>query len=237
MVKVLKGLSKVKKATDEIKEGTQKLFADKFVSQLDEGQAPSRGTLDVEEGRAGTVTRGDLSEPRMQESASAGSRARAELVSILETKEEKGTITKKEKELLDNLNAMSEEADISRTRKAAVTRSSDARKSEGVSLMTEEGPKRVGSKPKLKDSDMLIGNTDNGITKDGEIVGNPTDNQIQAVVRNMEARERLSKDAKENLVKLKQLSQTQKQDKAISIMERNMIDTGPDQTGGIMGRP
>ena len=84
---------------------------------------------------------------------------------------------------------------------------------------------------------MLIGNTDNGITKDGEIVGNPTDNQIQAVVRNMEARERLSKDAKENLVKLKQLSQTQKQDKAINIMERNMIDTGPDRTGGIMGRP
>ena len=29
----------------------------------------------------------------------------------------------------------------------------------------------------------------------------------------------------------------EKQDKAISIMERNMIDTGPDQTGGIMGRP
>ena len=84
---------------------------------------------------------------------------------------------------------------------------------------------------------MLIGNTDNGITKDGEIVGNPTDNQIQAVVRNMEARERLSKDAKENLAKLKQLSQTQKQDRAISIMERNMIDTGPDRTGGIMGRP
>ena len=151
--------------------------------------------------------------------------------------ENKDTTAEKEKELLDNLNAMSEEADISRTRKAAVTRSSDARKSEGVSLMTEEGPKRVGSKPKLKDSDMLIGNTDNGITKDGEIVGNPTDNQIQAVVRNMEARERLSKDAKENLVKLKQLSQTQKQDKAINIMERNMIDTGPDQTGGIMGRP
>ena len=53
----------------------------------------------------------------------------------------------------------------------------------------------------------------------------------------MEARERLSKDAKENLVKLKQLSQTQKQDRAINIMERNMIDTGPDRTGGIMGRP
>jgi len=132
---------------------------------------------------------------------------------------------------------MSEEADVSRTRKAASTRSSEARKNEGISLMTEEGPKRVGSKPKLKDSDMLIGNTDNGITKDGEIIGNPTDNQIQAVVRNMEARERLSKDAKENLVKLKQLSQTQKQDRAINIMERNMVDTGPDPTGGIMGRP
>jgi hypothetical protein len=234
---VVSKLSKLKKVGDKIKEGTQDLFADRFVSQLDEGQAPSRGTLDVEEGRAGKVTKGNLSEPRMQESASAGSRARAELVSILETKEEKGTITKKEKQMLDNLNAMSEEADVSRTRKAAATRSSDSRKSEGVSLMTEEGPKRVGSKPKLKDSDMLIGNTDNGVTKDGEIVGNPTDKQIQAVVRNMEARERLSKNAKENLVKLKELSQTQKQDRAISIMERNIVDTGPDPTGGIMGRP
>ena len=142
MVKALTGLRKLGKVADEVKDSTKKLFADKFVSQLDEGQAPSRGTLDVEEGRAGTVTRGKLSEPRMQESASAGSRARAELVSILETKEEKGTITKKEKKMLDNLNAMSEEADVSRSRKAASTRSSDARKDEGISLMTEEGPKR-----------------------------------------------------------------------------------------------
>jgi hypothetical protein len=237
MVKALTALRKLKKTGDKIKEGTQDLFADRFVSQLDEGQAPSRGTLDVEEGRAGTVTKGDLSEPRMQESASAGSRARAELVSILETKEEKGTITKKEKKMLDDLNAMSEEADVSRSRKAASTRSSDARKDEGVSLMTEDGPRRIGSKPKLKDSDMLVGNTDNGITKDGEIIGNPTDNQIQAVVRNMEAREKLSKDAKQNLARLKNLKTKDKQDRAISIMERNMVDTGPDTTGGIMGRP
>jgi len=237
MVKALTALRKLKKTGDKIKEGTQDLFADRFVSQLDEGQAPSRGTLDVEEGRAGTVTKGDLSEPRMQESASAGSRARAELVSILETKEEKGTITKKEKKMLDDLNAMSEEADVSRSRKAASTRSSDARKDEGVSLMTEDGPRRVGSKLKLKDSDMLVGNTDNGITKDGEIIGNPTDNQIQAVVRNMEARKKLSKDAKQNLARLKNLKTKDKQDRAISIMERNMVDTGPDTTGGIMGRP
>jgi len=236
MVKALTGLKKIKKVGGKIKEGTQDLFADRFVSQLDEGQAPSRGTLDVEEGRAGTVTRGRLSEPRVQESASAGSRARAQLVSILETKEEKGTITKKEKKMLDDLNAMSEEADVSRSRKAASTRSSDVRKDEGVSLMTEEGPRRVGSKPKLKDSDMLIGNTDNGVTKDGEIIGNPTDNQIQAVVRNMEARKKLSKDAKQNLAKLKKLKAKDKKDRAISIMERNMVDTGPDRTGGIMGR-
>jgi len=236
MVKALTALRKLKKTGDKIKEGTQDLFADRFVSQLDEGQAPSRGTLDVEEGRAGKVTEGKLSEPRMQESASAGSRARAELVSILETKEEKGTITKKEKKMLDDLNAMSEEADVSRSRKAASTRSSDARKDEGVSLMTEDGPRRVGSKPKLKDSDMLIGNTDNGVTKDGEIIGNPTDNQIQAVVRNMEARKKLSKDAKQNLAKLKKLKAKDKKDRAISIMERNMVDTGPDRTGGIMGR-
>jgi len=233
---VVSKLNKLKKVGNKIKEGTQDLFADRFVSQLDEGQAPSRGTLDVEEGKAGIVTEGKLSEPRMQESASAGSRARATLVSILETKEEKGTITKKEKKMLDDLNAMSEEADVSRSRKAASTRSSDARKDEGISLMTEDGPRRVGSKPKLKDSDMLVGNTDNGITKDGEIIGNPTDKQVQAVVRNMETRKKLSKDAKQNLGRLKKLTQAQKQNRAISIMERNMVDTGPDTTGGIMGR-
>ncbi len=52
----------------------------------------------------------------------------------------------------------------------------------------------------------------------------------------MEARKRLSKDAKQNLAKLKSLKTKAKQDRAISIMERNMVDTGPDTTGGIMGR-
>ena len=35
---------------------------------------------------------------------------------------------------------------------------------------------------------------------------------------------------------LKNLKAKDKKDRAISIMERNMVDTGPDTTGGIMGR-
>ena len=56
MVKaLLRAGKKAKKAVKKAKRGTQDLFADRFVSQLDEGQAPSRGTLDVEAGRAGRV--------------------------------------------------------------------------------------------------------------------------------------------------------------------------------------
>ena len=237
----------VKKVAKKIvKKGTQ---LQRVVSEATKGEGkfkeaartePLSGTSYSDSPGFGTSNVGKKSvaaeESIVKASMSKTQKAKQTKAAKLETKEEKGTITKKEKKMLDDLNAMSEEADVSRSRKAASTRSSDARKDEGVSLMTEDGPRRVGSKPKLKDSDMLIGNTDNGVTKDGEIIGNPTDNQIQAVVRNMEARKKLSKDAKQNLAKLKKLKAKDKKDRAISIMERNMVDTGPDRTGGIMGR-
>ena len=237
MVKaLLRAGKKAKKAVKKAKRGTQDLFADRFVSQLDEGQAPSRGTLDVEAGRAGKVTVGRSSMPTMKDALSMGSRKRAKLVAKLENLEEKGDITKTQKTMLNRLNALSRQADEARTSAAAKTRRDKAAKDRGVSLAGMEGKITVGTKPKLKDSDMMVGNTTNGITKDGEIIGNPTDNQIAAVVRNLDARKRLSTDAKRNLAKLKRLSKRQKQDRAISRLNRNIRDTGPDRKnkGGLM---
>lgn len=222
------------------KKATQKLFADKFTSQLDEGQSPSRGTLDVEAGKAGKVTQGSRSMPRMQEALSRGSRERAKVVAALEAKKEKGTITSGEEKMLNRLNALSRQADEARTSAAAKTRREQTSKAKGVTLATPEGRKTVGAKPKVKDSDMMVGNTSNGITKDGEVIGNPTDNQVATVVRNMNARETLSAAAKRNLAKLKRMSQKDKQDMALRQMERRMVDTGPDRRakgGVITGRP
>lgn len=208
---------------------TQKLFKKKYTSELDEGQSPSRGTLDVESGKAGKVTQ--ATGTTMKEAASLGSRARAKLVAALETMEEKGTLSAKDKKLLDKLNAMSEEQDIARTKAASKTKRDAASKDKGVSLAGEEGVIRAKAKQKLKDSDMMVGNTTNGITKDGEIIGNPTDNQIATVVRNMEAREALSTAAKRNLEKLKNMSKKDKQDAALRKMERRLKDTGADKSG------
>jgi hypothetical protein len=237
MVKaLLRAGKKAKKAVKKAKRGTQDLFADRFVSQLDEGQAPSRGTLDVEAGRAGRVNVGRSSMPTMKDALSMGSRKRAKLVAKLENLEEKGDITKTQKTMLNRLNALSRQADEARTSAAAKTRRDKAAKDRGVSLAGMEGKITVGTKPRLKDSDMMVGNTTNGITKDGEIIGNPTDNQIAAVVRNFEARKRLSTDAKRNLAKLKRMSKRQRQDRAISRLNRNIKDTGPDRKnkGGLM---
>jgi len=237
MVKaLLRAGKKAKKAVKKAKKGTQDLFADKFVSQLDEGQAPSRGTLDVEAGKAGKVTVGKFSMPTMKDALSMGSRQRAKLVARLENLEEKGDITKTQKTMLTRLNALSRQADEARTSAAAKTRRDKEAKEKGVSLAGMEGKITVGTKPKLKDSDMMVGNTTNGITKDGEIIGNPTDNQIAAVIRNLDARKRLSTDAKRNLAKLKRLSKRQKQDMAINRLNMNIRDTGPDRKnkGGLM---
>lgn len=211
------------------KKPTQPLFGGKFTSQLDEGQAPSRGTLDVESGRAGKVTQ--ATGTSMKDAPSFGERARAKMVRDLEAKETAGTITASEQRALDRLNKMSEQQDISRIEAGLKTKRDQASKDKGVTLAEMEGPVTVGKKQKLKASDMMVGNTENGITKDGEIIGNPTDNQIKIVVRNLEARERLSADAKRNLNRLKRMSQRDRQDAALRKMERKLKDTGADKSG------
>jgi hypothetical protein len=165
----------------------------------------------------------------MQEAASKGSRKRADKVAKLETKEEKGTITAEEKKELDKLNAASKRQDVARSRKAAEKRSTDARKDKGISLAGEDGKIKVGAKTKYKDSE-LIGSNTNGIVRDtGEILGNPTPNQIDMAIRNLEARSRLTQEAKRNLAKLKRMSKSDRQDASLRRMERRMKDTGKDK--------
>ena len=211
------------------KKPIQPLFGGKFKSQLDEGQAPSRGILDVESGRAGKVTQ--ATGTSMRDAPSLGERTRAKMVRDLEIKETAGTITASEQRALNRLDKMSEQQDISRIDAGLKTKRDKASKDKGVTLSEMEGPVTVGKKQKLKANDIMVGNTDNGITKDGEIIGNPTDNQIKIVVRNLEARERLSAIAKNNLAKLKRMSQRTRQDAALRKMERNLKDTGPDKSG------
>jgi hypothetical protein len=218
-----------RKAKEKAKKLTQKLPKD---NQLDEGQAPSRGTLDVEAGKAGKTTSGTKSMPstKDQETGNIGRVKRNKKVAQLETKVEKGDATKEERAELRKLNRMSAVQDMGRSRRAAATASTKAREGKGISLAGEMGTIKVGAKTKLKDSDMMVGNTTNGITKDGEIIGNPTDNQVATTIRNLDARQKLSADAKRNLAKLKRMSKSDRQDAALRKMERKMKDTGPDKT-------
>lgn len=178
-----------------------------------------KAEYEVERGMAGEVTVGKRSMPRMDEAASAGSRKRSKKVAELETKAEKGAISEKEQVELDRLNALSAEQDMSRSRKAAATKSATARKDRGISLMGMEGIERVGAKTKYKASE-LIGSNTNGIVREtGEVLGNPTPNQVKMAIRDLEARTRLSAEAKRNLAKLKRLSPEQKK-----AMQRRQTD-------------
>ena len=198
--------------------------------RLGRSGASDQADYEVELGMAGKVTRGRLSEPRMQEAASKGSRKRAKTVTELEAKVRKGTATADEKEALRILNRASAAADKSRTRKAAGTRSVGSKKDKGISLAGEGGKKiKVGAKTKYKDSE-LIGSNTNGIVRDtGEILGKPTPNQMKLAVRNLEARSRLTQEAKRNLARLKRMSKAESQDATLRRMERRMVDTGKDK--------
>ena len=225
------GSKAAKKTKEKAKKLTQRLPKD---NQLDEGQAPSRGTLDVEAGKAGNTTSGTKSIPNIkdQETSNKGRVKRNKRVAELETKVEKGDATKEEKTELNKLNRMSAVQDKKRVTSAASTRSAEARKDKGVSVAGPDGTKiKIGAKQKLKDSDMMVGNTTNGITKDGEIIGKPTDNQVATVIRNLDARQKLSEAAKRNLAKLKRMSKPDRQDAALRKMERRMKNTGPDKSG------
>ena len=196
--------------------------------RLGRSGASDKADYEVELGKAGKFTAGRKAEPSFadMETSNRGRVNRNKKVADLETKETKGTITAEEKKQLDRLNAASKKQDVDRSRKAAQTRSAESRKDKGVSLAGEGGRKiTVGSKPKYKDSE-LIGSNANGIVREtGEILGNPTPNQMQMAIRNLDARTSLSAEAKRNLAKLKGMSKSDRQDLTLRKMERKMRDT------------
>ena len=195
---------------------------------------------DIEEGKAGEVTSGRKSEPSFadMETSNKGRTARNKRVATLETKKEKGTITKAENVELKRLDKLSSDSDKSRASKAASTASSNARKGKGVTLSDGVGTKKTKKVGEVKkqDSGEMIGDTKNGINKvTGEIFGNPTPNQIDMAMRDLKARKNLSeavrRDRMAKLVKARGRTKEQRQGAAIANMERNLVDTGPDKSG------
>jgi len=225
-----------KKPRKKKETGSQPIFSDRFSLQ-GEGRINARTGGDdnvarqLEEGRGGKekITEGTKSFPRMDEAASKGSKKRAKKVVDLEIE---GRTNPEAKAKAAKMDAASKKADEKRATSAAATRSAEARKDKGVSVAGPDGTKiKIGAKQKLKDSDMMVGNTTNGITKDGELIGKPTDNQVATVIRNLDARQKLSEAAKRNLAKLKRMSKPDRQDAALRRMERKMKNTGPDKSG------
>ena len=231
--KVSKAAQKATKAAEEAANKSKK----KTVYEPAAGRVNARTMGDdkiayeQEYGRGGKeqITSGKKSYARMDEAASKGSRERAKTKVKAEIAAREGD--KEAAEKVKRMDKASAEADKARSRKAAATRSSEARKDRGVSLAGMSGIERVGAKEKFTTKDMMVGNTTNGITNDGEIIGNPTDNQIQTAIRNMAARNNLAAEARRNLERLKRMSQKDRQSLALRSMERRMRDTGPDKSG------
>jgi hypothetical protein len=129
----------------------------------------------------------------MDEAASKGSRKRAKKVVELEKEGRTNPEAKAKAKELDKKSAKSEK---SRVAKASATRSSEARKDKGVSVQGMRGVERIGAKDKVKEKDIHIGNTTNGIKRDGEIIGNPTANQIKTAMRDFDSRNAIAAKAK-----------------------------------------
>jgi len=158
-----------------------------------------RFAFEQEYGRGGKekITEGKRSFPRMEEAASKGSRKRAKTKVEAERKAREGDTKAAAK--VKRMEKQSAKAEASRVRKAAASKSASARKDKGVSLAGMDGKITVGGKEKISAKDVYIGNTTNGIKTDGEIVGNPTPNQVRTAIRDFEARDRI--EAKKQLVK------------------------------------
>ena len=225
---IIAARSKAKKAKASIDDN-----ANEVVGTRERSGSTGNAERDIEEGKAGEVTSGRRSEPSFadMETSNKGRTSRNKRVATLETLKEKGTITKAENAELRRLNKLSSDSDKARASRAASTASANARRDRGVTLAGMDGRVTVGRVEK-QPSGQMIGDTKNGINKiTGETFGKPTPNQIAMAIRDLEARTRLSAEAKRNLVKLKNMGKKDKQDAALRRLERNMVDTGPDKSG------
>ena len=167
------------------KKPTQDIFKKKFnqvlASRVDKDTGGSQKTADLvgTKGEKVTVAK---DKDFIEMSKTKGSKARAELVTKLEAKETKGTITKKEQKLLDKLNAASAKVALDAPVKAGITRKGTRTLEKGTYMNRNTG--EVIKDP--MNSKDLPGGKD-------LYVHNPTKKQIDLAVRNMKVREKLKK--------------------------------------------
>jgi hypothetical protein len=178
-------MSEVKKMRKLRKKPTQDVFKKKFkqvlASRVDKDTGGSQKTADLvgTKGEKVTVAK---DKNFLEMSKTMGSKERAKLVTGLELKETKGTITKQEKKLLDRLNAASKKVAEDAPIKAAITKKGKRTLEKGTYMHINTGelikdPKNAKDLPDGKKMYIL----------------NPTDNQKEKAAQNAEVRERLKK--------------------------------------------
>ena len=178
-------MSEVKKMRKFKKKPTQDVFKKEFkqvlASRVDKDTGGSQKTADLvgTKGEKVTVAK---DKNFLEMSKTMGSKERAKLVTGLELKETKGTITKQEKKLLDRLNAASKKVAEDAPIKAAITKKGKRTLEKGTYMHINTGelikdPKNAKDLPDGKKMYIL----------------NPTDNQKKKAAENAEVRERLKK--------------------------------------------
>ena len=178
-------MSEVKKMRKFKKKPTQDVFKKEFkqvlASRVDKDTGGSQKTADLvgTKGEKVTVAK---DKNFLEMSKTMGSKERAKLVTGLELKETKGTITKQEKKLLNKLNAASKKVAEDAPIKAAITKKGKRTLEKGTYMHINTGelikdPKNAKDLPDGKKMYIL----------------NPTDNQKKKAAENAEVRERLKK--------------------------------------------
>jgi len=166
------------------------------------------------------ITEGRKSFPTMSEALSFGSKKRSKLVTDLEALEAAGTITKSQKTMLDRLDALSEKSESSRVIKSAIGRSG-VKKLEAGDYMNKQTGEIITVSGKELSPKKLDGKLDNYIR-------NPTNNQIDVMVRNLNARQKLSAEGKRNLEKLNRMKAADRSALARRTTDRRMEDKARD---------
>ena len=178
-------MSEVKKMRKFKKKPTQDVFKKEFkqvlASRVDKDTGGSQKTADLvgTKGEKVTVAK---DKNFLEMSKTMGSKERAKLVTGLELKETKGTITKQEKKLLNKLNAASKKVAEDAPIKAAITKKGKRTLEKGTYMHINTGelikdPKNAKDLPDGKKMYIL----------------NPTDKQKEKAAQNAEVRERLKK--------------------------------------------
>ena len=175
----------MKKIRNMRKKPTQDIFKKEYkqvlASRVDKDTGGKQKTADLvgTKGEKVTVAK---DKDFIEMSKTKGSISRAKLVTGLEAKERKGTITKQEKKLLDRLNAASKKVAEDAPIKAAITRKGQRTLEKGTYMHVNTGelikdPKNAKDLPGGKKMYIL----------------DPTDKQKEKAAQNAEVRERLKK--------------------------------------------